>query len=52
MGKCLEYFKSKNIPASPKTLVKHLNTNIAYLSEATLYFFHQVFFIIRSLLSI
>lgn len=30
LGKCMEYFKSKNIPASPKTLVKHLNTNIAY----------------------
>ena len=32
LGKCMEYFKSKNIPASQKTLVKHLNTNIAYLS--------------------
>jgi hypothetical protein len=29
-GKCINYIKSKNLPASQKTLVKYLNTNIAY----------------------
>jgi len=30
LGKCVEYFKSKNIRASQKTMVKLLNTDIAY----------------------
>lgn len=45
LGKCMEYFKSKNILASPKTLVKHLNTNIAYLSPNFLPFFFYYNFI-------
>lgn len=30
LGKCVKYIKSKNIPASQATLVKYLNTKIAY----------------------
>ena len=30
LGKCIMYIKSKNIPASQTTLVKYLNTKIAY----------------------
>lgn len=30
LGKCIMYIKSKNIPASHTTLVKYLNTKIAY----------------------
>ena len=30
LGKCIKYIKSKNKPASLTTLVKYLNSNIAY----------------------
>lgn len=30
LGKCIKYIKSKNKPASQTTLVKYLNSNIAY----------------------
>lgn len=30
LGKCINYFKGKNIPVSQQTMVKYLNTNIAY----------------------
>ena len=38
LAKCVEYFKSKNIPCSQITLVKHLNTNIAYRGYFCKYF--------------
>lgn len=30
LGKCVKFFLSKGFPVSQKTLVKRLNTNIAY----------------------
>jgi hypothetical protein len=30
LGKAINFFKSKGLPASQKTLVKYLNTNKAY----------------------
>lgn len=30
LGQCINYIKSKNLPASQTTLVKYLNTNMAY----------------------
>jgi len=30
IGKCIEYLKSKGIPANPKTLEKYIDTGISY----------------------